>query len=147
MHKSNSRKEINPHSSASTKNHQFGLVHPKSSKPSYRKPSTKAPAKSQGNVNSLSSGLGYNRYNLAHSLGKVDHGQIEKKNARQEINSSMNSRLNANTGSYMQRESILNQKYSRKVNKPTIRNNLLNSIKNKQPESGVKKPVTGSSLY
>jgi hypothetical protein len=59
----------------------------------------------------------------------------------------MNSRLKAHPVSYMQRESILNQKYSRKVNKPTIRNNLLNYIKNKQPETQLKKPTTSSSLY
>lgn len=68
----------------------------------------------------------------------------EKNYLNRDINSSMNSKFNSNIGSYMQRESILNQKYTRKQNKPTIRSNLLNSIKQKELDS---KKISSNSLY
>lgn len=58
-------------------------------------------------------------------------------------NAMTNNVSNLNSNTYMQRDSILNQKYSRKVNKPSIRNNLLNSIKQKDP----KKQVYNNSMY
>ena len=151
--KSHSRKEMNHHTSSNNQ-----LVYPKSSKPSYnsyRKSTSKGSKGITSNYKDMNT-AGYSRINMLHNNNLVNNSSLKNEskeklsmnnisvNMKDLVKNAMTNNVsNQNPNTYMQRDSILNQKYSRKINKPSIRNNQLNSIKQKES----KKQVYNNSMY
>lgn len=118
----------------------------KSSKPSGRKATSKTTKNAYNSITSLAQGLNYGKLNL-NNIGSNKNSESvmnKERSLKREANSSMSAKQNStNAGSCMQRENILNTKYTRKVNKPSLRSNIFSSIKGKDST----KLINNSSLY